>query len=347
MVFKRAAEVVRTGLVMILVVGHQATASAQGAEQFYRGKSVTLQVGYAPGGGYDTYARGFARHYGSQIPGKPTVVVQNVPGAGSLKLTNALYNSAPRDGSVIGSIGREQVTAPLFGVSGVQFDATKLNWLGNLDAAASLCVAWHTSPFKSIEDLKSSEMVVGGTGPASITVVLPTVLAHTLGYRFKVVAGYPGGNDINLALERGEVQGRCGWSYASIKTTQQKWLNDGKLRFLSISSFKRHKDLPGVPTVTELAKTDSHRQVLELVLAGQSMARPFVAPPDVPAERLQALRDAFAATVKDAAFLADAAKQNLELDPMGWAEMTEVVKRIYATPPDVVKAAIEAVARAK
>ncbi|MFM1816956.1 MAG: hypothetical protein RLZ98_3651 [Pseudomonadota bacterium] len=344
---KHAATATMAVLTGATILAAPTPAPAQSAAEFYRGKTLLLQVGYAPGGGYDTYARSFARHYGSKVAGSPTVVVQNVPGAGSLKLTNQIYNSAPRDGSVIGAIGREQVTAQLFGVKGVQFDATKLNWLGNLDSAASLCVAWHTTPFKTIEDLRTQEMAVGGTGPASITVVLPTTLNSILGYKFKVVSGYPGGNDINLALERGEVQGRCGWSYASIKTTQQQWLKDGKLRFLTVSSFKRLPDLPDVPSVTELAKSTEHKQVLELVLAGQSMARPFVAPPEVPTERLAALRAAFTATVKDAAFLKDAAHQNLELAPMDWSEMTTVVERIYATPKGVVKAATDAVARAR
>lgn len=344
--FDHAARRVALAATLAACLG-QPGAIAQSVEDFYRGKSITLQVGYAPGGGYDTYARSFSRHYGAQIPGKPSVVVQNVPGAGSLKLTNQLYNAAPRDGSVIGSIGREQVTAPLFGTKGVQFDATKLNWLGNLDSAASLCVTWHTTPFKTIDDVKTQQMAVGGTGPASITVVLPTVLNHILGFKFKVVPGYPGGNDITLALERGEVQGRCGWSYASIKSTQKKWLDEKKIRFLTVSAFKRLPDLPEVPSVLELPKTDRDRQVLELVLAGQSMARPFVAPPEVPANRLQALRDAFTATTKDAAFLKDAANQNLELDPMYWQEMTEVVKRIYATPKDVIEAAVKATEQAR
>jgi tripartite-type tricarboxylate transporter receptor subunit TctC len=319
--------------------------SAQSVEQFYRGKTITLQIGYGPGGGYDTYARHVARHFGKHVPGRPTVVPQNVPGAGSLKLTNALFNSAPRDGTVIGAIGREQVTAPLFGVKGAQFDATKFGWLGNLDSAASLCVAWHASPFKSMEDVRKKEMVVGGTGPASITVVLPTVLNQILGYNFKVVAGYPGGNDITLALERGEVQGRCGWSYASLKGTQAQWLAEKKLRFLAVSSFKRLKELPDVPSVIEFAKSARDKQVLELVLAGQAMARPYVTPPGIPEDRLKVLREAFSAMMRDPEFLRGAQKQNLELDPMEWTEMTEVIARIYSTPKPVIEATIKAMKR--
>ncbi len=319
--------------------------SAETAEQFYRGKTITLQIGYAPGGGYDVYARQFAKHYGAHVPGKPSVITQNVPGAGSLKLANTLYNSAPRDGTVIGAIGREQVTAPLFGVEGTQFDAKKINWLGNLDSAASLCVAWHTTPFRTIDQVREREMIVGGTGPASITVVLPTALNQVLGYKFKVISGFPGGNDITLALERGEVDGRCGWSYASIKSTQPAWITEKKIRFLAASAFKRLPELPEVPSVLELAQSEADRQVIALILAGQVMARPFIAPPEIPEERLAALRAAFSATVRDPRFLAEAEKQGLELDPMDWQEMTETIKRLYDTPPPVVKAAIEAIQR--
>lgn len=285
--------------------------TAESAEQFYRGKTITLQIGYASGGGYDVYARQFAKHYGAHVPGKPTVITQNVPGAGSLKLANSLYNSAPRDGTVIGAIGREQVTAPLFGVEGAQFDAKKINWIGNLDSAASLCVAWHATPFRAIDQVREREMIVGGTGPASITVVLPTALNQVLGYKFKVISGFPGGNDITLALERGEVEGRCGWSYASIKSTQPAWIKEEKIRFLAASAFKRLPELPEVPSVLELAQSEADRQVIALILAGQVMARPFIAPPEIPEERLAALRAAFSATVRDSRFLAEAEKQGL------------------------------------
>lgn len=324
-----------------------APAQAQGVDAFYRGKTITLQIGYPPGGGYDIYARHLARFYGRHIPGEPAVVAQNVPGAGSLKLTNAIYNTAPRDGTVIGAIGREHVLSPLFGLAGVQFDATKMNWIGNLDSAASLCVAWHTSPVRTMEDLRTRELTVGGTGPGSATVVMPTVLKQTLGYNFKVVAGYPGGTDITLAMERGEVAGRCAWSYASLKSTQSSYISERKIHILSVSTLKRLPDLPDVPTVIELAKAEADRQLLELVLTSQLMARPIIAPPEIPADRLAALRDAFSAAVRDKEFLAEADRLKLELAPMDAEEITDVVKRIYATPKPVVQAAIDAMQRAE
>jgi tripartite-type tricarboxylate transporter receptor subunit TctC len=316
-------------------------AHAAGVDDFYRGKTVTLQIGYAAGGGYDVYARQLARHYGHFLPGQPAVVTQNVPGAGSLKLANQIYNAAPRDGTVIGAIGREQVTAQLFGVAGVQFDATKVNWVGNMDRAASLCVAWHTAPFQRIEDVLQQEMAVGGTGPASTTVVLPTALNQLLGYKFKIISGYPGGGDITLALERGEVQGRCSWSYASILSTRPDWLRDGKIRPLAASASARLPELPDVRTVIELAEREQDKQVLRLILAGDEIARPFMAPPEVPPDRLKALRDAFSATVRDPQFLAEARQQKLELDPMDWAEMTDTIRTVYATPQPVVAATMK------
>ena len=320
-------------------------AAADAVADFYRGKTVTLQIGYSPGGGYDIYARQLARHIGRHIPGNPSIVPQNIPGAGSIKLTNAIYNSAPRDGTVFGAIGREHVTSPLLGVKGVMFDSTKLNWIGNLDSAASLCVAWHTSPIRKIEDLLQREMVVGGTGPGSTTVTLPTALQRVLGYKFKIVPGYPGGSDITLALERGEVEGRCAWSYASLKGTQADYLRNGKIRVLTVATLKRIAELPDVPAVAELARTEEQRQILELILASQTLARPYVAPPAVPADRLAALRAAFDATVKDAKFLEEAKRQNLELDPMTWQEMTAAIGRLYATPKPVVEAAKKAMSR--
>ena len=315
-----------------------APAAAGDAEAFYRGRTITLQIGYAPGGGYDVYARQLARHYGRFIPGQPSVVTQNVPGAGSLKLANAIYGAAPRDGTVIGAIGREQITAPLFKVPGAQFDATKVNWIGNLDRAASLAVAWHAAPFATIADAREREMVVGGTGPASTTVVLPTAFNRLLGYKFKVIAGYPGGGDVTLALERGEVQGRFSWSYASIMSTRPDWIRDGKIRPLAASAFERLPEAPDVPTVIELAEREHDKQVIALILAGDVLARPFMAPPELPPERLSALRDAFSATVRDPQFLAEAKQQKLELDPMDWREMTDTIARIYATPASVVEA---------
>ena len=343
---RRATFTTTGALTLLMATTPLQPSHADAAADFYRGKTVTVQIGYAPGGGYDVYARQLARFYGRFLPGEPTVTTQNIPGAGSLKLANAIYSVAPHDGTVIGAIGREQVTAPLFGVPGAQFDATKINWIGNMDRAASLAVAWSTTPFMTIKDAHEHEMIVGGTGPASTTVVLPTALNKLLGYKFKVVSGYPGGGDITLALERGEVQGRFSWSYASLMSTRADWVRDKKIRFLAASAFERLPAAPDVPTVLELADRDQDKQVIALILAGDVIARPFMAPPSLPPDRLAALREAFSATMRDPQFLAEAKQQKLELDPMDWKEMTETINRIYATPADVVKATAEIIENA-
>lgn len=321
--------------------------SAQTVAEFNGGKSITLQVGYPPGGGYDVYARVFAPFLGRHIPGNPFISIQNVPGAGSLKLANDLYNVAPRDGRVIGAIGREQVTAPLFSVAGARFDAKKMNWLGTLDRASSVCLAWHTTPFLSMEDALQQEMVVGGTGPASLTVVLPSALRELLGYKLKVVSGYPGGNEIALALERGEVHGRCGWSYASLMSTHPEWVREKKVRVLAAASRLRIPHLPDIPSVLELAKDEKDRQILALILAGEAMARPFVAPPGIPADRLAALRYAFTAASTDPQFVAEAQKLGLEIDPADWKEMTDNIEKLYATPPEVVEVGMNLIKNGK
>jgi tripartite-type tricarboxylate transporter receptor subunit TctC len=332
---------------LLMTLPATSAGAAQTAEGFYRGKTITLEVGYAPGGGYDAYGRAFAPYFARHIPGNPAIVVQNVPGAGSLKLTNDIYNIAPRDGTVIGLVGREQITAPLFATPGVQFDAKAANWIGTLDRAVSVCVAWHTTRFRSMQDLRQHQMVVGGTGPASITVVLPKALNDVLGYKFKVISGYGGGNLVALALERGEIDGRCGWSYPSLMSTHADWAKDGKIRFLAAAAQSRIPQLPDVPTVFELTKTDRQRQVLALILAGEAMARPFLAPPDVPAERLAALRAAFMAAAHDPAFLARARSRRLEIDPADWREMKANIEKLYATPRPIVDAARNIVAGAK
>jgi tripartite-type tricarboxylate transporter receptor subunit TctC len=240
---------------------------------------------------------------------------------------------------VIGAIGKEQVTAPLFGVAGVRFDARKINWLGTLDRATSVCVSWHTSLFRSFAQARETEMVFGGTGPASVTVVLPTALREVLGYKLKVVSGYPGGNEVSLALERGEIDGRCGWSYASLMSTHADWQKGGKLNFLAAASRSRITALPDVPSVLELASNERQRQVLSVILSGEAMARPFLAPPGIPPERLAALREAFRATAMDPEFVDKAKLIGLDMDVGDWREMNDNIEKLYATPTEIVSIA--------
>ncbi|MFQ5766230.1 MAG: Bug family tripartite tricarboxylate transporter substrate binding protein, partial [Rhodospirillales bacterium] len=316
--------------------------AAGSVADFYKGKTITIYIGYSPGGGYDTYARTVGRHIGRHIPGNPGTVAKNRPGAGSLKLANELYNTLPRDGTAIATIGRGIPMEPLFGTKAAKFDPSKFNWLGSANNEVSVCVAWHKSPIKTLNDFLTKEMIVGGTGPGADTDTFPKVLNNVIGTKLKLVTGYPGGNNINLAIERGEVQGRCGWSWSSVKSTRAQWLRDKKINVLLQMSTAKHPEMPDVPFVMDLAKTEKDRKVLKLVFARQAWGRPFVAPPGVPADRVKALQAAFMATMKDPKFLADAKKQKLEIAPISGGEIGRLMVALYGSPKDIVQAAKEA-----
>ena len=313
-----------------------APANAQ-KPSFYEGKNINMYIGYSAGGGYDVYARMVARHMARHVPGVGEVIPNNMPGAGSLRMTNWLFNVAPKDGTAIGAPGRGAAFEPLLVGEGTQFDSSKFNWLGSANNEVSVCVAWHTSGVKTLEDARRKELVVGGTGGSADTDQFPKVLNEVLGTKMKLVTGYPGGNDINLAMERGEVQGRCGWSWSSVVSTRANWLKEGKVNVLVQLSMKKHEDLPKAPLVLDLASNQEERQILRLVFARQAMGRPYMAPPDVPADRVKILRDAFMATMKDKQFLAEANKAKLEIDPVSGEEVQEIVHEAYETPKAVVK----------
>jgi tripartite-type tricarboxylate transporter receptor subunit TctC len=317
-------------------------AHAQSAANFYKGKNVDLLIGYSVGGGYDVYARMIARHLGKHIPSEPNVVPKNMEGAGSLRLANWLYNVAPKDGTVIGTIGRGTGFDPLLGHKAAQFDGTKFNWIGSANDEVSVCVAWTArAKVKKFEDLLHTELTVGGTGSAADTDQFPRILNGVLGTKMKIVTGYPGGNDVNLAMERGEVDGRCGWSWSSVKSTRASWLTDHKITVLMQLSLTKHPDLPDVPLVTDLAKTEEQRQILRLIFARQVMGRPYLAPPNVPADRVAALRSAFTGTMEDKDFLAEAEKAQLEITPVSGEAVQKLVNEVYQTPPEIAKKAAD------
>ncbi len=307
-------------------------AHAQTPAEFYKGKIVELDIGYSVGGAYDGYARMLARHMGKYIPGNPTIVPKNMTGAGSLRLANYLYNAAPKDGTVFGTIGRGTGFDPLLGQKGAQFDAGKFNWIGSSNNEVSVCVAWNTSGVAKFEDLLTKQLVVGASGPSADTYQFPAVVNGALGTKMKIVIGYPGGNDIDLAMERGEVQGRCGWSWTSLKATHHAWLDQNKLNILFQMGLTKHRDLAGVPLVIDLAKTDEQRAILKLMFARQVMAWPIVAPPDLPPDRVEVLRKAFMATEQDKEFLADADKAQLEINPVSGEDIQKLVQEVYQTP---------------
>lgn len=330
----------------VALVGLVAAAPASGqSASFYEGKNITLLIGYSPGGGYDTYARTLARHLGKHIPGNPNIVPKNMPGAGSLTLTNYLYNVAPKDGTEIGTIGRGIPMEPMLGGEGTRFKPIEFNWLGSLNNEVSICAAWHTNPVKDWQDLQQQQMVVGGTGSGADTDTFPIVLRNLLGAKLKLISGYPGGSDILLAMERGEVGGRCGWSWSSVKSRKADWLKEKKINILVQLSLAKHPDLPNVPLVMDLTDDPEKRSILKLIFARQVMGRPYVAPPGVPKDRVRMLRDAFMATVSDPAFMADARKSKLEVNAISGDEVEELLVEMYSYPEPLIAKASDAVSK--
>jgi tripartite-type tricarboxylate transporter receptor subunit TctC len=334
--------IVRAGAVAMCLLGAAPLANAQSVADFYKNRNVDEYVGYSTGGAYDFYARVIGRHMGTHIPGNPTLIPRNMEGAGSLRLANWLYRVAPQDGSAFATFGRGIAFDPLLIGKGDQFDAQKFNWLGSANNEVSVCVAMKDSGITKFEDLFTKELTVGGTGTSADTDQFPRVLNNVLGTHLKIVEGYPGGNDVVLAMERGEVQGRCGWSWSSVKSTHKSWIDDKRMIVLVQLSPNKHPELPDVPSVTDFAKNDEQRAILKMIFARQVIGRPYAAPPNLPADRLAALRTAFMDTMKDKDFLAEAEKADLEINPVSGEDVEKLVKEIYATPADIVAKAKEA-----
>lgn len=301
--------------------------------EFYKGKTVTVIVGYSPGGGYDLYARQLATHIGKHIPGNPTVIVENMAGAGSLKSANHLFTAAPKDGTVFGTFGRGLPANELTGQPEAQFKSTQFNWIGSLNDEVSVCVVRRDSGIAKLDDAKTKPVKIGATGPDDDTGFFPRLVNSMLGTKFDLVTGYKGGSDVNLAIERGEVAGRCGFSWSSLVATKPQWLKDNFVNILVQMSLNKHPDIAKeVPLITELAPGAEERQIFEVVFSRQTMGRPFAAPPGIPAERVAALREAFIATTKDGAFVEDMKKAKLELNPKSGEEIQKIVEKIFQTP---------------
>jgi tripartite-type tricarboxylate transporter receptor subunit TctC len=320
-----------------------APVAAQSVEEFYEGRSVDVLIGYTAGGGYDSYARVLARYMGKYIPGNPTLVPKNMPGAGSLKLANFLANVAPKDGSVFGIIGRGIPMEPLLGGEGTEFDPLTMTWIGSVTNEVSICASWKTSEVKTWPDLLQKELIVGGTGSGADTDTFPLVLRNVLGAKLKLISGYPGGTDVLLAMERGEVGGRCGWSWSSVKSIHPEWVKDGTINILAQLSLNKHPDLPDMPLIMDLTQNDEQKQILRLIFSRQVMGRPFVAPPGLPADRATALQTAFMETMKDPEFLAEAQKQDLEVNPVSGAEIQALLVDLYETPKEIADKAAAAI----
>ena len=294
-----------------------------------------LLVGYTAGGGYDIYARTLARFMSRHMPGNPTIVTQNMPGAGSLTMANYLFNVAPKDGTYFGTFARGMAMEPLVGGGKAMFDSRKFGWIGSATDEISVCATTSFSSVRTYEDMLSHEFTVGGEGGGSDPDTFAAVTRNLLGAKIRIVTGYPGGNEITLAIDRGEVDGRCGWSWTTIKATRPEWVRDNKLNVLLLMGLHRSPELPNVPTILEKARDDRQRALMKLVFTRQTLGRPFAAPPETPDDRLGALRQAFDETMRDPDFLAEARQLSLEISPVSGHDVEKIVQELYDTPTDV------------
>jgi len=320
-----------------------ASASAQpSVADFYRNKNIDVYIGFSVGGVYDINARLLSRFIGRYIPGHPTLVPRQMTGAASLTLANWLYQAAPKDGSAMGTFARGIAFNPLIGQPAGAIEATKFNWLGSTNDEVSICAARRESGVTRFEQLFERELVVGSTGGSGDDDQLPRLVNGVLGTRFRIVRGFPGGNEIKLAMLRGEVSGRCGWSWSSVKATEAEWLRDGSISILVQLSLRRHPNLPDTPLITDYAKTDEARQIFKVALARQVMAWPFAAPPGTPVERVAALRQAFDETLRDRDYLAEAEKLSLEIAPVPGERIQSLIADVYRTTSAEISAKIGA-----
>jgi len=329
-------------LVLIAACLAANTAPAQDAvEAFYRGKAVTIVVGSAVGGGFDAYARLMGRHLARFIPGNPTIIVQNIPGAGSNKAASYVALQAPKDGTVIGAVQAIAVTQPLVSDQPLPHDPSKLVMLGSANRSVFFCVVRSDAPVKSFQDTFEREAIIGTSSEGATLRDYPIFLINVLGVKLRVIGGYAGSREIMIAMERNEVQGMCGMDWSSFQTQQRDWISNGFARLLAQEDLNGHPIMNkmGVPLTISFAKTEEDRQVMELIYSQNLFGRPYFMAPEVPAERIAAMRKAFAAMWADKALLADAQKVGLDIGPMGGEELQALVARLYAFPPRVIERA--------
>jgi tripartite-type tricarboxylate transporter receptor subunit TctC len=317
-------------------------ASADAVADFYKGKQVRVMVGGTAEGGYAPYARMLQMHMGQYIPGNPTVIVQYMPGAGGLTATNYVYNVAPKDGTIIGSVQRNVVRLALIHDKGVKYDPAKLAWLGSLYNDVSVCASWADSGIHTIQDAMQKELIVGGTG-LNDTEQFPAVLNNIIGTKFRIISGYKSSAAITLAMERGEVTGRCGWSWDSLKSQRSDWVAQKKIYILVQMSMKKLPELGDVPLAIDLARNKDERDVLEFIFGEQTLGKPFIMSGDVPADRIAAIRKAFMQTAADATAVGEMQKMDLGVAPLDGEEMQAIVAKMYTTPPEIIDRASEAV----
>jgi len=334
------------GLAAISCTVHPVRVSAQTVEQFYKGKTIDLIVGGAPGGGYDIYGRAVARHWGKHIPGNPHFAVRNMPGASGMAMLRHIASVATRDGLVVGITFPLAILKPLMDRRD-DYLPTSFSFIGSANQETRVCLAMKNQPVKTMDDALTKEMVVGGNAPGGAPHDTPIMLNNLLGTKFKLVAGYPGTQEIALAVERGEVGGICGFGWTSLMSQQPQWVTDSRINILVQIAMEPYPALEkmGVPVIWKWVKSDEQRQVLEFLMAEQVYGRPFLGPPSIPADRLAVLRESFMATMKDADFLADAEKLGIEIDPVSGEKFETLIKHVAGAPPDIIEKAVNALKR--
>jgi tripartite-type tricarboxylate transporter receptor subunit TctC len=323
------------------------SARADPLADFYRGRSISLILSTGAGGGYASYAQAFAPYFTAHIPGNPNIIIQNMPGGGGIRAMLYLNSVAPKDGTTLGLVHSSVPFAPLYGTKAASFDPRTMNWIGSIDSSTGICVSWHTSGIATWQDMLTKPFTVGSTGAGSQMETMPLMLDNLFGTKIKVIAGYVGGNDIYLAMERGEVQGRCGGLVSSIRSTRSDWFPQKKVNVPIQIARTRNPIFPDVPAVSEFAKDERTRKILQLVLAPLEMDRPILAPPGVPAERVAALQTAFHAAMNDPGFIAQAEKESLEIGEVSGADVAQILNDAFASPPDIAQAATTAVGTSK
>jgi tripartite-type tricarboxylate transporter receptor subunit TctC len=327
----------------LMGIGLATPLASQGNEEaarFYKGRQVTMVIGSTAGGGYDLYGRLVARHIGKYIPGNPTILPQNMGGAASLVATQYIANVGPKDGTAIGAIYPQVVLEQLMGdKSNVKVDPRKLNYLGSANSEVYICMVRADVPVKTLEDATKTEVVMGATAPGSSSYDFPLLLNNVLGTKFRIVSGYPGNQQIALALEKREIDGACGTGWSTLSSARPHWLRDGVVRLIAQEGLKGSPDLDalGVPLAIDSAKMPEQRQIMEIVYSQLLFGRPFVVAPEVPAERVEVLQAAFLAALKDAELLAEAKKMNLDIVPLPGPEVKAMVERLFGTPAEIVE----------
>ncbi len=325
--------------IAVLLIACAVQARADGVRDFYANKTITIVVGMNPPDQHDNDGRLLARFMGKYIPGHPSIIVQNMPGAGSMKAAQYMATTAPRDGTTFGIVQRGMMMMPLLKYPEANFDPTKYTWIGTRAGETSIVVLWHSSPTNSIGDATKRETIVASSGGGADSNTMPFIYNATLGTRFKVIIGYSGGGDMNLAMERGEVEGRTGWSVGAMRGTKEDWFENKTVKIILQHALRANAALPGVPMAQDLAKSETDRQLLELFAARQEIGFPVFGPPGIPADRAEALREAYMKTMNDPEYAAEVKKMSVDLDPLSGHQMQALIDRIYATPTDVVERA--------